>query len=380
MSFEPASRALFDAFGVQPEALSVAPGRVNLIGEHTDYTGGFVFPAAIDATITVAAALTDGPTRLVSTTAGEGRPFDASSAEPGSVEGWARYPAGSAWALRGEIGSGLPNVVAAVHTDLPTASGLSSSAAIELAFLVLWNLLAEAGIDNKRLAQLGQKAENQFVGVNCGIMDQMASAMGRLDHAMFLDTLSLDIRYAPVPEQWAIVVCDTKTPRGLAGSKYNERRAEAEEARAAMDVSALRFATLDQLDAAKAQMSEVAFRRARHILTENERCQAMVAALERLDGPAVGEHMKASHLSLRDDFEVSCAELDTMAEAAWRAPGCVGARMTGAGFGGACVALVEQPSVAEFIEFTRSAYREHAKREPAFLSCRASEGARAQRV
>jgi len=364
-------------FEEEPEIVAVAPGRVNLIGEHTDYNDGFVFPVAIDRFIAVAARRRGESTNLTSAQVGEGSGFDAYTVAPGQGDGWTSYPAGMAWVLREESGKIIPNLEGYLNSTVPMASGVSSSAALELAFGVLWNRLVGLGYNNKKLALLGQKCENRFVGVNCGIMDQMASAMGKAGHAMFLDTRSLEISYAPIPDNLLIVLCDTKKPRALTDSAYNERRSQCEEASRIMGVKALRDATMAMLDAKKGEMSDVVYRRAKHVITENDRTVAFVTALHEGNAQQIGQLMRASHESLRDDFEVSCRELDAMAEAAWGAPGCVGARMTGAGFGGACVALVDRVRFEDFQKTVTERYRKETGLDGALMACRPVEGARA---
>jgi galactokinase len=365
-----------DAFGGEPTLLAVAPGRVNLIGEHTDYNEGFVFPAAIDRQLYVAARVNHGRTRPQSHEMGPGDEFHAATVMPGQVEGWTAYAAGIAWALREEGFEDLPDVEAYVLSDVPIGSGISSSAALELAFAVLWNELARLELSPVELAQVGQKCENRFVGVNSGIMDQMASAMGKAGHAMFLDTRSLAVEYAPIPEDLAIVICDTGKPRALTDSAYNERRMQCEAAAQALGVVALRDADLSQLEAKRGALDPTVYRRARHVIAENERCRAFASALGDHDLPKIGEMMRASHLSLRDDYEVSSPELDAMAEAAWAAPGCVGARMTGAGFGGACVALVEKVRYNEFEASVFAGYQRRVEVPGELHKCEAVDGAR----
>jgi len=355
--------------------VAVAPGRINLIGEHTDYNDGFVFPAAIDRQTYIAASKTDGPTDLISLQAGAASPFDTMAVEPGYATDWGKYPAGMAWVLR-QLGTAIPNLKGVVTSNVPMGSGVSSSAALEMAFGTLWNEFASLGQSPSDLAKLGKQCENRFVGVNSGIMDQMASAMGRASRAMFLDTRTLEIEYAPIPEGLLVVLCDTKKPRALTDSAYNERRSQCEEASRILGVPFLRDATLDDLLAAKDKMTDVVFRRARHVITENDRCVRFKSALEAADRAEIGALMEGSHVSLRDDYEVSCAELDAMAEAAWKAPGCVGARMTGAGFGGACVALVEEDRLDEFVQATLTFYQAQSGLNGEALACRIEAGAR----
>lgn len=371
-----AVRHFQNRFGGPPEVLAVAPGRINLIGEHTDYNDGFVFPVAIDRVIAVAARRTPGHCELISEQLGIGETFDANKVEIGATGGWAKHPAGVAWALRDMVFEEIPNIQALVHSDLPVASGVSSSAALEVAFGRIWNELEDMGLEPIELAKLAQTAENRFVGVNCGLMDPAASALGKEGHAMFFDTRSLEISYAKFPEHLKIVLCDTGTPRALAESGYNERRFQCEVAAKAMGVMSLREATVELLQEHHESMDGLAYLRAKHVITENGRCQGFVGALESGNDLRIGTLMRASHESLRDDYEVSTPELDAMAESCWHAPGCVGARMTGAGFGGACVALVSQASLSEFLTFVRRQYKERTGLDGQFDVCRASEGAR----
>jgi galactokinase len=363
-------------FELPPDVLGVAPGRVNLIGEHTDYNDGFVFPAAIDRQAWIAARITTHDTTLYSTELGQGASFDVVTVKPGDVKDWSAYGAGIAWALREETKRELPNLEIVIHSEVPIGSGISSSAALELAFAVVWNEAANLGIENKQLALIGQKCENKYVGVNSGIMDQMASAMGREDHAMFLDTRSLEITYARIPDELTIVLCDTGKPRALTDSAYNERRSQCEAASKALGVDKLRDATIERLEKRKSVMDPIIVKRARHVLSEDERCIRFVDALDRKKLDLIGKLMRQSHESLRDDYEVSSPELDAMAEAAWKADGCVGARMTGAGFGGACVALVRSDSVPNFIADTATIYKRATNLGGNFIACKAAEGAR----
>ena len=369
-------RATFvDRFGHEPEVVAVAPGRINLIGEHTDYNDGFVFPVAINRQTWVAASPAHDATQLWSSELGEAHAFDVRTVVPGQLGDWGKYPAGMGWALRTNGYHG-DNLHAVVSSDIPMGSGVSSSAALEMAFGQVWNRLENLEIRNERLAQLGKVCENGFVGVNSGIMDQMASAMGRAQRAMFLDTRSLEIQYAPVPEGLSVVLCDTKKPRALTSSAYNERRAQCEMASRLLGVRALRDATLDDLEAKRGDLPDVVYRRARHVITENDRCVQFRDALAAGDLARLGTLMRASHESLRDDYEVSCPELDRMAEGAWAAPGCVGARMTGAGFGGACVALVRADEIDTFVAATLKAYDAATGLDGEAMACSVVDGAR----
>ena len=362
-------------FGTNPKALTFAPGRINLIGEHTDYNGGFVMPAAIDRGLWVTGRIIDGETRMISSVAGTAKAFCANTTEPGDVTGWGKYPAGMAWVLREKFGP-MPNVECAVYSTLPTGSGVSSSAAIEMAYGMLWKALVGFEVTPTELALLGQKCENQYVGVNCGIMDQMASACGKANNAVFIDTRSLGIEYASVSDQYAVMLLDTKKPRALTASAYNERRSQCETAAQAMGVDLLRDADLAMLQDKKKDLDDVTYRRAKHVITENNRTQEFRTVLREDDRNGIFALMKGSHDSLRDDYEVSCPELDAMAESAWVSPGVVGARMTGAGFGGACVALVEKGAVAEFTEICARGYKEKTSIDADVLECSIDDGAR----
>ncbi len=371
---ESAASLFQERFGEAPALFAYAPGRVNLIGEHTDYNEGFVFPAAIDRHIVVAASWSPDASKVWSEAYGSPAVFKSGQESP--MHDWARFPAGCAWTLA-RAGHTVSDINAAVVSDLPTGAGVSSSAAMELAFLTLWNRLDLLGLESKELALLGQRCEHEFVGVHCGVMDQMASALGRRGCAMLLDTRSLRVEYQPIPDGLEIVLCDTNKARSLDVSAYNQRRAECEQAARELGVDSLRDATLVLLDGTYPQGTGVSYLRARHVLTENERCVRFAKALAEGDLAEIGRLMKASHESLRDDYEVSCAELDWMAEAAWAADGCVGARMTGAGFGGACVALVESDRLDGFLGDAEKGYRERSNGlEPRFLTCQTAEGAR----
>ncbi len=362
-------------FGEAPALFTCAPGRVNLIGEHTDYNEGFVFPAAIDRHIVVAAGPSPDASKVWSEAYGSPAVFQADAESP--MHDWARFPAGCAWTLK-RAGHLPSDINAAVVSNLPVGVGVSSSAAMELAFLNLWNSLDLLGLEPKELALLGQRCEHEFVGVHCGVMDQMASALGRWGCAMLLDTRSLRVVYQPIPDGLEVVLCDTNKPRALDVSAYNQRRAECEQAALEMGVGSLRDATLAMLDGTYPQGEGVQYSRAKHVLSENDRCVQFAGALADGELAEIGRLMKASHESLRDDYEVSCRELDWMAESAWSADGCVGARMTGAGFGGACVALVESDRLERFHRDAERGYRERSNGlEAGFLNCHAAAGARA---
>lgn len=368
--------ALFRAtYGSEPQVVAVAPGRVNLIGEHTDYNLGFVFPMAIHRGIAVAARIAEEPSTYVSAQAGRSE-FEPKSKSEASKGDWGIYPNGVAWAIA-QMGLGVPpSIEAAVFGDLPIGIGVSSSAALEVGFAAIWGQLMGLELDPEQLARIGQLAENEFVGLQCGIMDQLASAAAREGTAMFIDVRSLEIRHARIPDEFKVVLCDTGVKHELVASKYNDRRTECQQAAKELGVLSLRDATLDDLSAKQATMDTIAFRRARHVITENARCQSFYWALEDRNELRIGLLMRASHESLREDFEVTVSETDAMAEACWSAPGCIGARMTGGGFGGACVAIVHASQLESFRRSAASRYESITDRKGTFSICEPAEGVR----
>lgn len=363
-------------WGTAPTHLAVAPGRVNLIGEHTDYQDGYVFPAAIDRYLVAAIGLAPERSELVSESNHEPSIFHTSAPESSDLPNWGKYPAGIAWALSEHTQADLPNLRAFIVADLPLGAGLSSSAAIEMAFATAWNEIAGLGLPNGVLAKLGQLAENEFVGMKCGIMDQTASLFGLAGHALRIDTTdAANPIPVPIPDDLALLVCDTCVKHELAGSAYNERRAEVAEAARILGVSTLRHATLDQLEARQSEMRPVVARRAHHIISENLRVLAFDHALASRDDAEIGRLMAESHESLCTDYEVSCHELDAMAEEARALPGCIGARMTGAGFGGSVIALVHQAQAADFANQIAQRYTERTGKAGQIHLCHAADGA-----
>ncbi len=346
-------------FGERPALIAVGPGRVNLIGEHTDYNDGFVLPVAIKRDVRlVARPREDRHVRLFSLEYDAWYEFHLDALAYDDDVLWANYVQGVAWALQ-ERGISLSGMDALISGNVPRASGLSSSAALEVATARAFLAVAghEDALTGPQLAQAAQRAENQFVGVNCGIMDQFISVLGQEGHALLIDCRSLDYRLIPFPAQASLVIGNTKASRSLAGSAYNERRRQCEEGVALLrqrlpTIQALRDVTGEQLEANRELLPPLVYRRCRHVVHENERVLQTVAALEagRLD--EVGRLMNASHASLRDDYEVSSPALDAMVEAMASVPGCYGARLTGAGFGGCAVALVrpgQEQAVADAI-------------------------------
>jgi galactokinase len=371
-----AVRAYAERFGAPPEFVARAPGRVNLIGEHTDYNDGFVFPVAIDRAVWIAArARADRTVALHSLDFGDAATVDL--AAPAHRKGhWGEYVAGVAWALA-EGGVPTPRGFDGVMAgDVPVGAGLSSSAALELAVARALSAVADGGAtwDPPRMARLAQRAENGWVGVNSGIMDQMISAAGRAGHALLIDCRSLETRAVPMGGE-AVVVLDTGTRRGLVDSAYNERRAQCEAAARHFGVRALRDVDAATFAARARELDDVTRRRARHVITENARTLAAADALAAGDAEATGRLMDESHASLRDDFEVSRRELDVIVEIARRQPGCYGARMTGAGFGGCAVALVAPEAAGTLATEVAARYEAEVGITPAVYVCTPSEGA-----
>jgi len=331
------------AFGADPAGFSRGPGRANLIGEHTDYNNGFVLPFAIDREIVAAfAPRTDRTIRLATTIEPGFQTANLDDLQPGG--GWAAYPLGVVWAL-GEFGVDLSAVTGfdlAVSSTVPVGAGLSSSAALESATLMALTQLWDVRLDRPTMARVGQRAENVVVGAPTGVMDQFASLLGAQDSAVFLDCRSLDYEVVELgldAAGLAVLVIDTRVNHAHATGGYGQRRAECEEGARLLGVSSLREVTGSQVEAARDVLGDVVYRRVRHIVTENRRVLDTVATL-RTHGPlAIGELLKASHASMRDDFEISVPELDLAVDVAC-ASGAIGARMTGGGFGGSAIALV----------------------------------------
>lgn len=377
-------RQLRDAFaarfGEPPALVARAPGRVNLIGEHTDYNEGFVLPIAIDrATFVAARARADRIMRVYSAQFDAEDQFSLDRIERNRDQPWSNYVRG---VVKGLLSRHLPLSGAdlLIDSQVPLGAGLSSSAALEVAVAHALQLLNALDLPGKELALLAQEAERSFVGMQCGIMDQFMAALGRAGHALLLDCRDLSCRPIPIPPRARIVVCDSGVRHTLVGSEYNERRAACEQAvqllRARLPrIAALRDVSPAQLEASADLLPPVVYRRARHVVSEIERTLAAAAALERGDLARFGALMDASHASLRDDYEVSTPELDTLAEIARRLPGCYGSRLTGGGFGGSTVSLVEEGAVDRFAAELVAGYRERLGREAQALVCTPSEGA-----
>lgn len=367
---EKVSHAFNTRFQERPAMVVRAPGRVNLIGEHTDYNDGFVLPVAVDRAAWLAVSPRDDAWAAVRAVdmKNDDQTFPVDRV-PSSTGGWADYPKGVIWALL-EEGMAPVGINGVLTSDVPVGAGMSSSAAVEVTFAFAWNQLSGLGLTLPEIALLCQKAENQYVGVNCGIMDQMISACGKAGHAMMLDTRTLERAYFKMPEGVAIVVADSMVRRALTGSEYNVRRAQCEQAVSVIqeklpEVSALRDVTSQQLGRFQHEMSEAVYRRARHVVTENARVLRVSRALYEGRIEDVGQMLIEGHNSLRDDYEVSIAELDTLVEAATQVEGCYGARLTGAGFGGCIIALVAEDAVPQFQEHLGKVYGDAYNKEPA---------------
>lgn len=361
-------------FGQPPAFVVRAPGRVNLIGEHTDYNDGFVLPMAIDRAVWIALRQrTDGLVHLHSLDLDQTETFNLAALRHEDA-GWIEYIKGVAWALQ-TAGHALTGWEGVMSGDVPRGAGLSSSAAVELATARAFQAVSGFPWDAAAMAQAGQQAENQWVGVNCGIMDQMISAAGQAGHALLIDCRSLATSAVPLPPDTVIVILDTATRRGLVDSAYNQRRAQCEAAAAYFGVPALRDVTPERFAAEGDGLDDVTFRRARHIISENARTVAAAAAMRAGDAAELGRLMDASHASLRDDFEVSNEALNLMVATARAEPGCHGARMTGAGFGGCAVALVQAELAAPFAANVAQRYQARSGLLPALYVTTARAGA-----
>ncbi len=375
---EKVTQAFQQQFAEPPTLIARAPGRVNLIGEHTDYNDGFVFPMAIDREIWI--ALCPRPDREVHLTSldyGETAVFDLTNFSKGKNH-WIEYVKGIAWKLQQELqqeGYALNGWEGVMSGNIPRGSGLSSSAGLELATARAFTAVSNIIWDAPKMAVISQQAENQWVGVNCGIMDQMISATGKAGHAVLIDCRSLATEAVPLPSATAVVVMDTSTRRGLVDSAYNERRQQCETAAAFFGVPALRDVSVAEFLEAESQLDELTRKRARHVITENQRTLNAARAMQLDDAPLLGQLMHDSHISLRDDFEVSSKELDIIVTIAEAQESCYGARMTGAGFGGCAIALVNQFKVDEFVDVVAQEYEMQTNLKPAIYICQPTEGA-----
>lgn len=360
-----------------------APGRVNLIGEHTDYNGGHVFPCALTIGTYVAARKRADRKLTFYSMNFEKLGIVESSLDdltPCSEADWTNYPKGVMWAFAGrgmKMDQGLDIVL---YGNIPNGSGLSSSASLEVVTGYLLRDLYGFDVTNVDLARIGQYSENNFNGMNCGIMDQFASAMGKKDNAIFLDTADLSYEYAPLVLDGAkIVVTNSNVKHSLVNSAYNERRSECEKAleelQSVVNIKGLGDLTEEQFEANKSAIkSEVRVRRAKHAVYENQRTICAVQALKNNDLKLFGELMNASHVSLRDDYEVSCEEIDVLVEEAWKVEGVIGSRITGGGFGGCTVSIVRDEAVDTFKEKVGAAYKERVGKTADFYVVEIGDG------
>ncbi|QHS51274.1 galactokinase [Edaphobacter sp. 12200R-103] len=367
-----------DHFG-QPGKLFRAPARVNLIGEHTDYTGGLVMPMAIDfQTIAVISPREDKRLAFYSHNYGEETIFDLKSLERGRQGHWSDYPAGVAWSLWKEgIRFGGFNIT--LSGDVPLGAGLSSSASVEVAAAMAILSLSESTLPLAKLATLCRRAENEFVGAKSGIMDQFVVAGAVAHRAMMLDTRSLEFDLLPLPDDVRVVIANSMVRHAVATGEYGNRRDEVEAGQAVLQqecgVALLRDATLADLGACRDRMSPESFARCRHIITENERVLQARDALLESDMPRFGELMVKAHTSMRDDFAASCEEVDTLVEIALRQSGCIGARITGGGFGGCTVNIVKASEAEAFVSAVQREYAQATKIEADCFICEPADGA-----
>ena len=381
------ARTFHQRFGKVPDHLALAPGRVNLLGEHVDFNDGFVLPAAIDRAAYIAFSPADSDcSTLVAVDFAEESTFTPASiparnnANGNPLVEWARYPAGVAWALA-EANLPAPALNAVFASDVPRGAGLSSSASVEMAFAIAWSELGGWVLPPLQRALLGQKAENKYVGVNCGIMDQFASACGVSGNLLLLDCRSLEWQVLPIPQDVAIVIADTSIRRKLTTSSYNDRRQACEEAvkilgQSLPGIRALRDVSVDDFNRLCNRLPALVEKRARHVVEEVDRTQRAIPLLEQGNIIEFGEIMKQCHASLRDLYEVSIPVLNVMVEIADSLPGCYGARLTGAGFGGCTVNLVEKSEAESFSAQLALRYQSQTGLIPEIYICHASDGAR----
>jgi len=365
-----------DVYGQSPAFVARAPGRVNLIGEHTDYNDGFVLPMAIDRDVTIVGRhRNDRIVRLHSANFDNSIEFSLDNIEKLDRNTWSNYNRGVADVLQKD-GHTLNGFDGVVHGNVPIASGLSSSAATEMATMMAFSAATPAlKLDGVTMARLSQRAENQFVGVNCGIMDQFISSLGKKDHALFIDCRSLEYQLAPMMQGVTVLVVDTNASRSLAASAYNERRAQCEEASRIFGVKALRDVSVETFERRQGELPDLIAKRASHIVYENQRVLDAVEALRANDVVRFGQLMNQSHDSLRDLYAVSSKELDAVVDIAREMRGVHGARMTGAGFGGCAIALVNNEQAGALAERMKEEYPRRTGKQPNVYACVASDGA-----
>ncbi|HEX3471526.1 MAG TPA: galactokinase [Silvibacterium sp.] len=364
----------------QEAAVFVAPGRVNIIGEHTDYAEGFVMPAAIDfATLAAICPRSDNNIAIYSANFKEQVVYPLDGLPEKGSHHWSDYPMGVIAVLR-ETGMKIPAFSLTLNGDVPLGAGLSSSASVEVASMVAILSLTSANISLPEVARLCQRAENHFVGASTGIMDQFIACCGAEDHALLLDCRTLEYRLAPIPSHLSLVIANTMVKHSHVGGEYNIRRAEVEEGTELLrshrpEIRLLRDATVDDLKKWGHEMRPEVLRRCRHVITDSNRAVATADALEASDLKTLGRLMYESHASYRDDFEASCPEADILVDLASKETGCVGARLTGGGFGGCTINLVESAEAGAFSEHLRQGYQKATGIEADIYLCHASAGA-----
>ena len=366
-------------FHVHPKVFR-APGRVNLIGEHTDYNDGFVLPSAIGFYAHVAIAPRSDDKILLKSTAYDGQfEFHVAGLPEQKQDVWADYVLGVAHQLK-RAGIPLTGANLLLHSEVPVGSGLSSSAALEVASALALQSLSGKTLPLQQIAKLCQSAENEFVGAHVGIMDQFVSCFGKEGHAVLIDCRSLDFELVPIPSNADFVICNTMVKHELSGGEYNQRRAQCEEGVRILSkfypgIKALRDVSVEQLIRHESDLPAIVYRRCLHVVLENARTLDAVKCFASDDLATVGQLMRASHESLRDLYEVSCAELDTMVESAQGLPGFIGGRMTGGGFGGCTINLVERANSQEFAKEVASRYKARIGISPDVFVCSAANGA-----
>ncbi len=383
-SFSHAHNRFLDFYNKKPEVLSSAPGRINIIGEHTDYNLGFVLPACIDRNIQfLAKRRTDDRVSVWAEHFKESEHFFVHDLRVSKEKKWVNYVKGIFWVLERE-GYSLGGLDAFIIGDIPIESGLSSSAALEVSVLNALNKLFYLSLSKEKIARLSRKAENDFVGVNCGLMDQFVSVFGKKNMALFLDCGTLIYEHVPLlleEHGLNIVVYDSRVSRELSASEYNKRSLESGDALKILKISGVKNfkeADNDLLEDNRDKMGDILYRRARHVITENQRVIEAVRVLKERDFHKLGELLFESHLSLRDDYEVSCPELDLLYTVGKKFGGCLGARLTGAGFGGSGIALVEKAQTDAFINKLKRESKNHKFTVPVFHEVKIGEGAYVQ--
>lgn len=364
-----------DIYGLAPDLISAAPGRVNLIGEHVDYNDGFVLPFAIEARTYCALRIREDTRIRIASKQEGGAPFETDIASLKALTGpiWTRYILGVIWAL--DVKSGLEILI---DSEVPTGAGLSSSAALECSVAVALNEILDLDISLADLARITQRAENEFVGVPCGIMDQSISLMGKSGHALLLDCRDLTTRQIRVDFANAglkLLIVDTRAHHALVDGGYAQRRAQCEAVASLLGVKALRDLSLSELEVAREKLPEINFKRARHVITEISRVNEAVQALEVDDFEKFGSLMTKSHISLRDDYNVSCSELDIAVDTALN-EGALGARMVGGGFGGSAIALIRESDAGKVAAAIERNFKDNGFVAPRFFDSLPSEGAR----